>query len=447
MRVKRYIVDSMPDALQKIRTDLGKDAVILNTKEVKTGGFMGMFTKKKIEVIAAIDAAEPAEPSKPAYTLNSAAVSYKPANKAAASYAAAAGNHNAPSKRAESAVAVLEAAERLAFPEVKDVLPPQETPATFETAIREAANETATTSVSAASATLKAMDQHLLEEIRQMKEMMVKLSLNRGDASKLPEPYQYLESRLLAQEIEPQVVNELIMEVMQDEDGSPLTEEAAFEAVREQLNQILRIDQSKTISPTTRVAHFVGPTGVGKTTTIAKLAAEQVLKHRRKVGFITSDTYRIAAVEQLKTYATILNVPLEVVFSPQDLPRAFEQLQGCELIFMDTAGRNFRNELFVSELNALLGHQGKSETFLVLSLTMKYKDMKAITSNFTKFKLDKVLFTKMDETDTYGSIINLLHEFPLALSYVAFGQSVPDDITEINEKEIIDLILGDPIHE
>ena len=170
------------------------------------------------------------------------------------------------------------------------------------------------------------------------------------------------------------------------------------------------------------MVHFVGPTGVGKTTTIAKLAAEQVLKYHRKVGFITSDTYRIAAIEQLKTYATILNVPLEVVFSPQDLTKAFHNLEECDVIFMDTAGRNFRNEMYVSELNSLLKTQGNSETILVLSLTTKYRDMRAITNNFNKFKLDKVLFTKMDETDSYGAIVNIVHEF-LTAAFVCYERS------------------------
>jgi flagellar biosynthesis protein FlhF len=212
--------------------------------------------------------------------------------------------------------------------------------------------------------------------------------------------------------------------------------------VRAFLLETIKSDVFKNIGADTKVVHFVGPTGVGKTTTIAKLAAEQVLKHHRKVGFITSDTYRIAAVEQLKTYATILNIPLEVVFSPQDLNKAFQQLKDRDVIFMDTAGRNFRNEMYVSELHALMQSKGKSETFLVLSLTTKYKDMKAITDNFSKFNLDKVLFTKMDETDSYGSIVNLLHDFPLKLSYVTNGQNVPDDITVADEQAIIGLIMG-----
>ncbi|MDT2264619.1 AAA family ATPase [Paenibacillus larvae] len=187
--------------------------------------------------------------------------------------------------------------------------------------------------------------------------------------------------------------------------------------------------------------HFVGPTGVGKTTTIAKLAAEQVLKHHKKAGFITSDTYRISAVEQLRTYANILGVPLEVVFSPQNLPRAFEALQDVDVIFMDTAGRNFRKELAVSELNALLQSCGETETYLVLSLTTKYEDIRVITENFIKFGVDKVLFTKMDETATYGTLVNLKRDFQLPFSYLTDGQNVPDDITLADEDKIVELLL------
>jgi flagellar biosynthesis protein FlhF len=275
--------------------------------------------------------------------------------------------------------------------------------------------------------------------------MMQKLSVSGQQQEELPKPLQTVRNRLLEQEVDPLLVDQWIRQasIVAAEQEQPVTEAFAHQFVSEQMMKLLKSEGRKSISPQTKVAHFVGPTGVGKTTTIAKLAAEQVLKHRRKVGFITSDTYRISAVEQLRTYANILNVPLEVVFSPQDLVKAFAALEDRDLIFMDTAGRNFRNEMYVSELNALLKTQGSSETFLVLSLTTKYKDMKAITGNFIKFKLDKVLLTKMDETDSYGSIVNLAHDFHLQLSYVTNGQNVPDDIAEVNEQYIIDRILGE----
>jgi flagellar biosynthesis protein FlhF len=437
MRVKRYVVDSMPDALQKIRSDLGKDAVILNTKEIRSGGFLGMFGKKKIEVIAATDTA----------ASNSAAASQsKPQTPRPAA---------APLQRPAVQVAVKEPSRISDFPDVPDVLAePKELPNKFQSAMNNESSETHRPSTlytphSVAAVQVKPKEDMLLEEIKQMKEMMRKLSISSKEEEMLPEPLFEIKQRLFNQELDPVLIERMIQKVLEDATttGEPITFESAYLSVREQISLLFTYGKSKQISQDTRVVHFVGPTGVGKTTTIAKLAAEQVLKYNRKVGFITSDTYRIAAIEQLKTYATILNVPLEVVFSPQDLSKAFQQLEGCDVIFMDTAGRNFRNEMYVSELNALLQTQGNSETILVLSLTTKYKDMRAITNNFNKFKLDKVLFTKMDETDSYGSIINLVHDFSLQLSYVTDGQSVPDDIAEVNEQKIIDLLLGETAHE
>ncbi|MFD0698367.1 flagellar biosynthesis protein FlhF [Paenibacillus sp. GCM10027628] len=434
MRVKRYVVDSMPDALQKIRTDLGKDAVILNTKEIRTGGFLGMFGKKKIEVIAAIDAASNAGNS---------------------------GASRIPSQqppRVQTAVATASPTKthqhRSDFPEVPDVLAPAASikkelasvPSTMEAAPSYSPQQVYAAQSVVAGVRSNPKEELLLEELKQMKEMMRKLTVSSVD-SELPEPLKRLEQKLLNQEVDSNIVGQMMDEVVaeHEEAQAAVTEDSAQQAIRRKLGELFRTDTSKRILPSTRVVHFVGPTGVGKTTTIAKLAAEQVLKYQRKVGFITSDTYRIAAIEQLKTYATILNVPLEVVFSPQDLSKAFHNLEGCDVIFMDTAGRNFRNEMYVSELNALLKTQGNSETILVLSLTTKYRDMRAITNNFNKFKLDKVLFTKMDETDSYGAIVNLVHEFSLKLSYVTNGQSVPDDITEMDEQQIIDLLLEEPL--
>ncbi|NOU93415.1 flagellar biosynthesis protein FlhF [Paenibacillus sp. LMG 31456] len=456
MRVKRYVVDSMPDALQKIRTDLGKDAVILSTKEIRSGGFMGMFSKKKIEVLAATDSTAAASASKAPAPTPTVSQEQAPRN-----YNSLQTAQNAYSRPTTSAGAVLpnKIADQsaLSFPEVPDVLIPssppvavkapfQAPPVQLAPQVSHAPQLTQAPQVSHPSTMVpvNTKEDMLLEELKQMKEFMHKLSVQSFQQSPIDPALAPLQQRMLDQELDPVLVQEIITEVTETakSEGIALTEELAMKLIRKQLLGLFMVGESKHMAPDTRIVHFVGPTGVGKTTTIAKLAAEQVLKYNRKVGFITSDTYRIAAIEQLKTYATILNVPLEVVFSPQDLSKAYEQLKDCDLIFMDTAGRNYRNEMYVSELNSLLRSQGKSETFLVLSLTTKYKDMKAITDNFTKFKLDKVLFTKMDETDSFGSVVNLVHDFKLQLSYVTNGQSVPDDITELAEQHIIDLILG-----
>jgi flagellar biosynthesis protein FlhF len=385
MRVKRYVVESMPDALQRIRNDLGKNAVILNTKEVRSGGLFGMFSKRRIEVIAATDAA----PTETGSTLSAPVKSVF--------------NHS-PS----GAVSTL-----------PNPLAPPKTDA-------------------------------LLEEIRQMKEMVSKLAVTSKEPSAYPAELAMLQHKLEDHEVSTEVIEQILQGALQEgmtEPSKSWTEQKADRLVRAQLRKMLTCDEHRTISPDTRIAHFVGPTGVGKTTTIAKLAAEQVLKYNRKVGFITSDTYRIAAIEQLKTYSTILNVPLEVVFAPQELPKAFTKLQDRDIIFMDTAGRNFRNQMYVSELNSLLQGRGSSETFLVLSLTAKYKDMKEITENFARFKLDKVLFTKLDETRSVGAIVNLLQDFPIRLSYITNGQNVPEDISEVSAEQIINLLMGESVHE
>lgn len=407
MRVKRYVVDSMPDALQRIRSDLGKDAVILNTKEVRSGGFLGLFGKKKIEVIAAIDTTPSGTMEKPALNVNVKSGTPAPsASSAPIDHAAA---------KSQTSVGVLE-----------EKLPPLMEAPHFK---------------------LNTKDDLLLEEMKQMKEMVQRLTSINKDRRGIPPAFHKVELRLLDQEIDPIIVESVLSDAIEEagDAAEQLTEQQVRLLVRKSLLDLLKFEGRKSVLPQTRIAHFVGPTGVGKTTTIAKMAAEQVLKHNRKVGFITSDTYRIAAVEQLKTYATILNVPLEVVFSPQELTKAFHQLQDRDIIFMDTAGRNYRNEMYVSELNSLLQTKEQSETFLVLSLTTKYKDMRIIAENFSKFKLDKVLYTKLDETLTYGAVINLAKEFRLRHSYVTNGQNVPDDIVELDEEHLVDLVLEEDI--
>ncbi|CAG7602867.1 Signal recognition particle receptor FtsY [Paenibacillus solanacearum] len=464
MRVKRYVVDSMPDALQKIRTDLGKDAVILNTKEIRSGGFLGLFAKKKIEVIAATDTAASGgaqAPMKPTTAPAPMKPTTAPANPAATVMAAAPKT----SRQAAASAYGMQREEKvpLAFPEVPDVLPPAAAPEpalapamadipVLRSAFRDAAAAAKKGTVAVKEfreETPPGREDLLLEEIKQMKQLMQQLSGSQNAAPSVDPELARIERRLIEQEIDRDYAAHLLAAAAEEAKAQdvPLTAEFAVRSIRRQLRELLQPRGKKVIAPDTRIAHFVGPTGVGKTTTIAKLAAEQVLKHRRKVGFITSDTYRIAAVEQLKTYGTILNVPLEVVFSPLDLTQAFERLRDCDLIFMDTAGRNFRNEMYVSELNALLHSERKSETFLVLSMTTKYKDMSAITNNFSNFKLDKVLFTKMDETDSYGAIVNLIRDHGLQTSYTTNGQNVPDDIVELNEEQIIDLILEENQHE
>lgn len=192
----------------------------------------------------------------------------------------------------------------------------------------------------------------------------------------------------------------------------------------------------------TKNVAFVGPTGVGKTTTIAKIASYFTLNLEKKVALITADTYRIAAVEQLRTYANILNIPIKVVYSSGELKEAIDSFKDMDLVLIDTAGRSHKNIEHQNELAKLLNEIEDKEMYLVLSLGTKYNDLIKITDAYNDISSYKLIFTKLDETSSYGNILNIKLKTNAMLSYVTFGQNVPDDISEVNVHEIAKKILG-----
>jgi len=446
MRVKRYIVETMPTAMQQIRAELGNDAVILSTKDLYIGGFLGMFRKKRIEVVAAVDKA----PAPPAKSTNSHQVRPLSTQQNAVDEGAVAtliaAASTASNKHAASAYRSAQGQE------MGSTLLSEQQVATPAIVINEAELQPVTDRSRMIGQvkpqqTQPVREDLIIDELRQMKESIAKLS-KQSMGNHEDEIYESVIELLKEQEIASHVIDTWLDQYKQmlnvnEQEG---TAEQFAEFVRDGIRQLIESVAPEGIQSHTRVIYVAGPTGVGKTTTIAKLAADQLFRHGRKVGFITSDTYRIAAVEQLRTYATILNIPLEVVNSPADLMRAMKSLEHCDLIFMDTAGRNFRNELLVSELNSLLKPLDSSETYLVLSMTSKYRDMAKIVEHFQKYQLDKVIFTKLDETDTYGSILNVIHDYQLKLSYITDGQNVPEDIRLLQSDRLIQLILGEEVN-
>ncbi len=292
---------------------------------------------------------------------------------------------------------------------------------------------------------VQTIDTSLKTEVSELKTLMIKMMMNQPDvdntngySKQVKECYE----RLISQGINKEIVTKIIEKALSNTDQS-IDNDSILQGFKKELIYLLNINGAeREIKETTKIVHFVGPTGVGKTTSIAKLAAEKVLKQKKKVAFITADTYRIGAVEQLRTYADILHCPIEVVFSPQDTLKAIEKLHDYDLIFMDTAGRNYHNEMYISELNKILAKDDSSETYLVISLTHKFDDMISILEQFKKVNIDKLLFTKYDETLTYGSLINILAMYPYGVSYITNGQNVPDDIEVFNDEKIINSILG-----
>lgn len=194
-----------------------------------------------------------------------------------------------------------------------------------------------------------------------------------------------------------------------------------------------------------KVLFFVGPTGVGKTTTIAKLASRFSVENGKKVALLTADTYRIAAAEQLRTYANIMEVPFRVIYSAEEMEQSLAEFKDYDYIMVDTAGHSHHNEVQKNIMNSFihsLDGMVEKEVFLVLSATTKYRDLIAIADTYSEITDYKLIFTKLDETTVLGNLLNLKLHTGAALSYVTFGQNVPDDIEQFNPQKTVKQLLG-----
>ena len=279
----------------------------------------------------------------------------------------------------------------------------------------------------------------LEDELAQMRQMLRQV-MNQPPGS---EDAATLRDALKVQELRDDVMQDIIRKVppstMMLDKGSP----EAVKALGEYLHSVLKTGNGiglKAGRP--KIVALIGTTGVGKTTTIAKIAAKFVLeKGVREIALIAADNYRIAAVEQLKTYSDILGLPLEVVFTTADLKTKLRQHRDKKLILIDTAGRSQNNEEQMGELKEFLATEPSIEKHLVLSATTKERDAEAIFERFSACRPDRILLTKTDETKSLGFLVNLLFDRRLALSYLTTGQTVPDDIEPALPEALAKLML------
>jgi len=371
MKVKKYIAGTMPEAMNLIRKDLGPDAVILNSKEIKHGGFFGLFKKQKIEVFAALDE-EPFQSKK-----------------------------------------------------YKTIKNEEKQPSHIESNKGSNSNN------------------KVLSELNYLKKL---IEQQVGDKDKnYPPSYQIIHDYLLEQEVEESLVEEIIGNTMTFHNENNITPsiEKVLEHAKNELRMKLRDFSFEGITYDKKIVHFVGPTGVGKTTTLAKVAAKSMLEDKKHVAFITTDTYRIAAIEQLKTYAKILDIPVEIAYSNEDYKQAIDKFSGYDLILVDTAGRNFREDKYIKEMKETVQLEENTETYLVLSLTAKPKDLFDIQQQFKQLPIKEIVFTKLDETTQFGSVLSIMKAMNKGVAYITNGQDVPDDLMEPTPERIIDLIIGD----
>ena len=213
-------------------------------------------------------------------------------------------------------------------------------------------------------------------------------------------------------------------------------------AARELITKRIACVGSIALTPSRlKTVALVGPTGVGKTTTIAKLAAHYALVEQKKVALLTIDTYRIAAVEQLKTYSQIMDIPIFVAHEAGEIVGILEQCRDYDLLLVDTAGRSPNNTTQIMELKPMLETLG-CETHLVLSASTKEEDLYETAKRFSMTRIDRLIFSKIDETSTYGTLFNISDRTGIPLTYLTNGQRVPEDILVATGEAVSNLILS-----
>jgi len=432
MKTKKIIADSMPLALKKVRQELGENAIIINTRTIKTGGMFGLFSKQKFEVTA-YSVEEGPKPQISQFKV-------EPEEKII----------NTPSPQEKSAASKQEEADspdptgsgfhkqpQKLYSYYSQPSSQKEQPAPVPVSAPVPAQVAAPTAEP---------DNPLLEELQHLQKMMMTFMMSDKQKSELPPGVNKWVDRLKDQGVDDEVIFHIVNQFFKKEKSpTDMDNNAIKQEIAAIIEEIItsRTDEVSRVNDRTSVINMIGPTGVGKTTTIAKLATEQILKQKRRVAMITADVYRIAAVEQLKTYAGILNVPIEVVRSKEELESVLEKLRHYDIIYMDTTGRNYKDSENREAINEFLNLPLESENYLVLSLTTKFDDLKILLDEFLESPVQKLILTKMDETASYGSILNIAYKYPYQIAYITNGQSVPEDITTINAASLASYLLGE----
>lgn len=397
MKIKKYEASTEEEAIEKVKIDLGSEALILNIKKIQNRGFYSIFKKSKVEVTAAYEEKEllPKEKNtKESYFKNK----------------------------------IPEPEEKTGQTVLKDIKIIEQ-----NEKIKELEKKLTST-------------EDLLEKVVN-KLTVTSQTIRDGKRKYENSLIQVFYDALISQEVTPEIAEKLLEEVNNIEDADKIDINLIVKIVYNLIVGILGepeiIDINNINKKKPRVVSFIGPTGVGKTTTIAKLSSNFILNNNLNVGLITADTYRIAAIEQLKTYAEILNIDVSVVYNSFDLLDNINRMSKInDIILIDTAGRSHKNKETLEELTTLIEAANSSEKYLVLSITTKYHDLLNIVKTYSNITEFKIIFTKLDETTCLGSILNICYETGKKVSYVTNGQAVPDDIEVISPEKIAKALLG-----
>lgn len=404
MIVKKFEARTETEAVMRAKEDLGAQAVVLNVKTIRQRGIFRLFRRDKVEITAALEEKEFVQEineKKPV-------LENRPKGKI--------------DLRADEKIDVIPSSDEIErkLDNLSEML---------KSRIKENAEEKLTD---------KMEDNTFNDETDDPRQRAMNNNIK---------TLRLVYNKLIDNEVDEKYANDIVNEI-----ENSLKKESNIDSILAGVYQkiILKLGEADTIKigDTRKVVFFVGPTGVGKTTTIAKIASKYKLNEHKKVAFITSDTYRIAAVEQLNTYANILDVPVRVVYTDDELKNALDEFKNYDLILVDTTGRSHKNKeqrINITNLYNSVKKEGRdmeSEVYLVLSVTTKYKDLISIAKAYEKLGDYKLLFTKLDETGALGNILNIKLLTGAHLSYTTAGQNVPDDIEVINVQKLAKQLLG-----
>lgn len=383
------------------KEELGKDAIVMNIKTITPKGIYRLFRKGSVEITAAVDENAVQQPAgKKEFTVP--------------------GKSN------------LKLNSGLMSEKRSDIIYEEKTEEKNTSAIEKKLNNLQ-----------ELLEKQLQDKREEEKEEEKKAEVQPEEEKKSPY-VQLIYNQLVRNEMDEVYVNQILSEL-----ENKFKIDAPIDNILASVYQkiILKLGQPQTIELTdnkTKFIFFIGPTGVGKTTTIAKLASDLKLTKKAKVAMLTSDTYRIAAVEQLRTYANILGVPMRVVYTEDEMAEAKEEYKDYDIVLIDTAGRSHKNREQRDDIERLIQtiSEEEREVYLVLSATTKYKDLIRITECYSEITNYKLIFTKLDETSSVGNIFNIKMLTNATLSYTTNGQNVPDDIGKIDTQEIAKRLLG-----
>ena len=414
MIIKKFKAETEKDAILLAKEELGGDAVVMNIKTTTPKGFFKFLRKPYVEVTAAIDEnIENKTKTEPVAEKQAVKPALKPVPPVANEVSAI-------EKKLNDLQGLLE--KQLNDSKIKE--------------IRDGSK--------AAEAVVKPSE--IIGDFSDSLEADAHADASQADKkeSKLNACMQLIYKQLLSNEVDEKYVNEITGEI-----ENSIKKDAQLDRILGAVYQklVLKLGQPSLIEAApgkTKYVFFLGPTGVGKTTTIAKIASSFKIKEKRNIGLLTADTYRIAAVEQLRTYANILGIPLSVVYSASEIQEARKDLDRYEIVLVDTAGRSDKNIEQIDELKRLISAvpEEDREVYLVLSATTKYGDLMRIAATYKDVADYKLIFTKVDETGTIGNIYNILMQTGASLSYVTFGQNVPDDISAADTQAIAKQLLS-----